>query len=733
MDPTKLVVRSLVDLGELENMPSDEAIYSQSCGAVRTLADLGLIDEQKALKALSAKLYVDYVDLDRLPEGKRLEPQHFEELNREVLARYKLFPLWKEKESYVVATANPFDMEGINLLEFALGKRVQIVLAEESKIQSSLTEYFPDDISQFDILSDLESEDYVEILGKNSATESDDINASEIDAPPIVRLANKIIADAYDKRASDIHIEPGQDKIEIRFRIDGVMHNFLEIPKRLQPYLLSRIKLIAGMDIAEKRKPQDGRLRVRVNQVPIDMRASSVPTAFGEKMVLRILRSDAAKVTFSELGVSPPIEKKLNSALDKRGKLFLVTGPTGSGKTTMLYTFLNYLRDGKTNIQTVEDPIEYRVPGISQIQVNNATGVTFASALRSVLRQDPDIILIGEIRDEETACIALQAAQTGHLVISTLHTNDAPSAVTRLMNLGVDPFLLGSSLEGVLAQRLIRKTCVECQRPLTDMQLAKYGAYIEHYSIDPATLYAGTGCEECHYSGYMGRTGLYSYLQVDGRIEECIYRSAPTSEIVHTALQRDYTDLHFAAIEAVKSGITTFDEVKAYLVLPEITEVAHVASQLKEVQAVEEVHEQEEEQVQEEEQEPARNDGIEKTKVLLVEDDEDTRSVLSLLLQREMYEVIEAENGAEGLQKVYEHNPGVVICDMMMPVMDGKEFLKKMHSRKETKSIPVVFLTAIDSEENELELLELGAQDFVSKTTSSSIMLTRIRNILERQ
>lgn len=710
MDPARLLIKTLVDLGLVDESP--QTIKGSINGPIRELARLGLIDEVKALGALSAKLYIDYIDVTSSDTLSRFDPKLYTKIDKNIIENHRLLPLWEDGDVVTIGVTNPFDLDGLKEVEFLLGKRLKPVLVQESKLFRLFAEHNPAFVDKdYDGFSDMSSSVSVEVLGKH---DSNELDASEVAAPPIVRLTNKIIADAVERGASDIHIEPGQDAVEIRFRVDGVMASFLDVPKRLQPYLLSRLKLISGMDISERRKPQDGRLRVRVGGVPVDMRASVIPTPYGEKLVYRILGSKINSLSYSALGVPPGIEQQLLRVTEKRGKLFLVTGPTGSGKTTMLYTMLNYLRDGKSNIQTVEDPVEYRIPGINQIQVDSNTGVSFASALRSILRQDPDIIMIGEIRDEETANIALQAAQTGHLVLSTLHTNDPLSAITRLLNLGVDRYLLGSSLEGVIAQRLVRILCEKCKQRATDEYLKGYEKYNPFVTYE--YLKMAHGCPQCHDIGYRGRTGIYSYLDIDENIEELIYNGKSQNEIREAALANNYTELHQAALALIESGQTTFDEVKAYL--PEVEERVAVSVPNKQAESVTKSE--------------SRKSSVRKDKVLLVEDDFDAREILSLLLESEMYDVIQAENGREALEIVYNQAPDVVLCDLMMPVMDGREFLKKMKSHNDTKTIPVVLLTAVDTEGNELELLELGAEDFIGKNVSSAIMLTRVRKVLER-
>ena len=724
MDPIKALIRFLKTEGLLDSEPSEEIFHNTLEGAIRVLDRNELIDEDEVIKRLSSKLDIQiFTDTNtELTEKVNVE-KFLSKIEPELCLKQKVLPLFEEDNIVVVATSNPFDVEGLKSIEFSLGMRTKPILANESEITKLLNSFLPAPSIDLEEYDNLDMSENVEIISSSSQDKT--VGARDAETPPIIKLCNKIIADAVSADASDIHIEPTQSGVEVRFRIDGIMHGIFEIPKRLQAYVLTRFKILSGMDIAERRKPQDGRIRVILHSEPIDLRASSVPTSFGEKMVFRILRSNVDKLNFEALSIPQDIINKLNRNLSKSGKLILVTGPTGSGKTTTLYSCLNRLRDGTTNIETVEDPIEYRVPGIHQIQVNQAAGVTFASALRSVLRQDPDVIMIGEIRDKETAEIALQAAQTGHQVLSTLHTNTAPAAISRLLTIGVDPFVMASCLSAVIAQRLVRKICPECSKPASKSYLEKHQDIINDYKLDKKILVETKGCKACNHTGYKGRVGIYSFLEITDELEDLILTKAPMSDVVTSARKNGFKSLTESAVERLKESLTTLDEIRPYYLSDDDAPEVEESTVETKTEAIKEP-----EVVEISETSTEKKSGIEKKKIVLVEDDEDVRRILSLLLEKEMYEVIPAENGLEGINAVYEHHPTVVLCDLMMPVMDGKDFLIKMQSNKDTNRIPVIILTAADSESNETELLDLGASDFVSKTSSSSVMLSRLRRIL---
>ncbi|MCB0318117.1 MAG: type II/IV secretion system protein [Bdellovibrionales bacterium] len=720
MDSIKALKRFLEAEGLFSEQLSKDFFTRSFDGPILALSKAGKIDEQKTLSHLSKKLDIKLIDLADVENYSKIKPtSSTKKIQPELLRSHRIIPLWEESNMQVVATCNPFDIEILKLVEFSIGKPIKTVLAKEHDILRALNTHYPLPTVDLESYENIDLTENFELI--SSPQKDENVAVRETETPPIIKLCNKIIADAVASDASDIHIEPTQSGVEVRFRVDGIMHAIFEIPKNLQAYVITRFKILSGMDIAERRKPQDGRIRVILKEEPIDLRSSSVPTSFGEKIVLRILRSNVDNLNFKSLSIPSETANKLSRALDQSGRIILVTGPTGSGKTTTLYSCLNRLRDGTSNIETVEDPIEYRVPGINQIQINQAAGVTFASALRSVLRQDPDVIMIGEIRDKETAEIALQAAQTGHLVLSTLHTNSAPAAISRLLTIGADPFVLSSCLSAVISQRLVRKICPDCSTAPSETYLAKHADIISGLNIDKEEILEPQGCLNCNNSGYKSRIGIYSFLEITEEIENLILTKAPISEITSNAKRNGYKTLLESASERLKNKLTSCEEIRPYFLANEESLESEDKSDFNQVGKSKKSFIT---------QTPIAKDKIQKSKVVLVEDDEDVRRILALLLEKEMFEVIEAENGLAALNAVYEHNPTLVLCDLMMPVMDGREFLLKMQSNNDTSKIPVIILTAADTETNETGLLDLGAADFVSKTSSSSVMLSRVRRVL---
>lgn len=697
----------------LESLPDSSVLAAGERGIIAALSEKGLIDENKALELLSKKLGIEICDLD---DPKILESVSINEFKGNVEATFcrhhLLVPLNKTTGGAIVAFANPLDLDALQAVEFALSSSVKPVLAKGSQILALIDKFWSSALN--DALKEAGKEDYGDVeLIRGGGKQDEEDEFSNQDVAPIVKLVNEILVDAINVSASDVHIEPTKSVVDIRFRIDGVMQKMLEVPKRLQPYLISRVKILAAMDVSERRRPQDGRLGVKMGTANVDMRVSTIPTSFGEKIVLRVMRSDYDKMKFSDLNLPTKIESSLKEVLGSHSKLILVTGPTGSGKTTTLYTAINFLRDGKKNITTVEDPIEYKFDGVNQIQLNRALDVTFASALRSILRQDPDIIMIGEIRDQETINIALQAALTGHLVLSTLHTNDAPNAITRIGNLGADPFVVSQCLAGILAQRLVRKVCPSCAQHATAAELDINKEYIEAYRLDPKSIKRAVGCDKCYQTGYRGRQGIYSYLEITPDIARLMSQQATIDDIIIAARQNGFQSLDEAAADILRQGITTFDEVKGYLSLDAKVRRDVTLQRQPSSQTV-----------------AAANVAPQKTRVLLVDDSPQVRKLLKVILEKEKFEVVEAENGQAGLDKVKDASPQIVLCDLSMPIMNGEEFLNRMKTDASTKAIPVIMLTGDATSENENRYLKMGASDFMSKKSSPTVLVSRIKKAI---
>ncbi|SMO64798.1 general secretion pathway protein E/type IV pilus assembly protein PilB [Balnearium lithotrophicum] len=473
---------------------------------------------------------------DSIPE---IETSIVERVPLDILRKERLVPFKEEENSVLVATDNPFNYLGLKKVEWFFSKPLKVVVVPFDEI----TNFFS---SQEETTREVEESSYGE-----------DILSSEEEAPA-VKFINDILTLAVRAKASDIHFEPFKNKMRVRIRIDGVLKTVRELPSSKIPAVVSRLKIMANLDIAEKRLPQDGRIMIRLGGKEIDIRVSTLPTYFGERVVLRLLSKESVLYSTRELGLLPEDYEKFEKLIKNPHGIILVTGPTGSGKTTTLYASLSELNSEEINIVTVEDPVEYQLDGISQVQVKPDIGLTFVSALRSILRQDPDIIMIGEIRDTETAEIAIQSALTGHLVFSTLHTNDAPSSVTRLLDMGIEPFLVASSVIGVIAQRLVRKVCPYCKEAYTPTPEELRDLGINDYG---GKFYRGRGCEYCMGTGYLGRTAIYEILTVDKDIRRYILSGKDSDEIKELAVKKGMKTLRMDGAEKVKMGVTTPEEV----------------------------------------------------------------------------------------------------------------------------------------------------------------------------
>ena len=523
---------------------------------VSFLVEQGLADEEKIAEFISERYGIPRIDLDQID----LEERVLNLLPVEFMRKNKVVPFEKRGRTLKVAMANPLDLSVIDDIEFITGTDVQPYVAPVSQIQSVLDQHFERMEDLQDILSSL-SENLLEVVEEEEDTVDVTDLSQAVEQAPVVRFVNSLLADAVRKGASDIHLEPGERVFRVRYRIDGILYEAMQPPLRLKDAIISRIKVMAKMDIAERRLPQDGRIKIRLGDRSIDLRVSTVPVVWGEKVVMRVLDKGSVKFDLKALGFEEWSLKQVEKALRQPYGMILVTGPTGSGKTTTLYSMLQILNTPDVNILTVEDPVEYEFPGINQVNVKEEIGLDFARALRAFLRQDPDIIMVGEIRDQETATIAVRAAITGHLVLSTLHTNDAPSAVVRLLDMGVEPFMVASSLTLIIAQRLVRKICTNCMEETTLHPEVLRELHLTPEETEGVTFYRGTGCRACNQSGYKGRIGIYEVLPVTHEIRNMILEHAPIDAIREKAIEQGMITLRESALHKLFQGITTAEEV----------------------------------------------------------------------------------------------------------------------------------------------------------------------------
>jgi type IV pilus assembly protein PilB len=544
-----LVERGLILQEDLDRALQRRAQTGQLLG--RILIDMNLIRETDLVAALAAQIGLEFVEL----ADETMDPTVAALIPEQLARRYRALPIGYRDDRLVVAMADPSNLFAVDDIRTITGLEVQPVVATAADIEQAIRKYSQSDESVQQVASE------AALAADERETELDKLLTAVEDAP-IVRMVNLLISQAIAERASDIHIEPTQRDVRIRNRVDGVLHEVMRSPRNIHAALISRLKVMADLNIAERRLPQDGRVGLTVGGKTIDLRVASLPTVYGEKIVIRILDKGAVLLKLEELGFLPGSFTRYEESFTKPYGAILVTGPTGSGKSTSLYATLNILNKADRNIITVEDPVEYRLPGINQMQMNPRAGLTFASALRSILRADPDILLVGEIRDRETALIAIEAALTGHLVLSTLHTNDAPSALPRLIEMGVEPYLVASAIDCVVAQRLARKLCVKCRvayKPETP-ELVNMG-FSEEDIAEIETLYRASGCSACAKTGYYGRIGVYEVLRMTEEIERLTADRVSSDQIRQAALRDGMHTLRQDGLQKIKAGMTSIEEV----------------------------------------------------------------------------------------------------------------------------------------------------------------------------
>ncbi len=548
-------LKSALETQKEKNVPLQTAIVS-----------LGLISEEDMAQALSRQLGYPYIDLDQFevyPDVVGLIPV-------DIVKKYMIMPIHRIRSFLTLAMVDPTDLEVLEDVRFRTGLSIQPVIASESGIMNAINKYYGSSsaLRVKRIIEDIElAEDTrVNIIQeeRDSAGVEELVQATE--EAPIIKLVNEIFIDAIKKGASDVHFEPYEESFRVRFRLDGVLHEMMSLPMKFRSPVLSRIKILSNMDIAEKRLPQDGRIKMKVKldnggRKEVDMRVSALPTIFGEKIVSRILDKQMLKLDLTELGFEAESLQIFKEAISRPWGIILVTGPTGSGKTNTLYSAVSTLNSVEKNIMTAEDPVEFNIQGINQVHIKEEIGLNFPNTLRSFLRQDPDIMLIGEMRDFETADIAIKAALTGHLVFSTLHTNDAPSSVMRLINMNVEPFLIADSVILIAAQRLVRKLCDRCRVPhkLPEKALVDIGFTAEEAKA--VQIYKPGGCDHCNNTGYKGRTGLYEVMRVDDEIREMILLRAQSREMKKKAVIKGMITLRRSGLSKIKNGVTSVEEV----------------------------------------------------------------------------------------------------------------------------------------------------------------------------
>ena len=707
----------------------------------KALASLGLADEQSMAAAIAKGLQLESLgaELPEVPaEVANLLPADF-------CRKRIVVPLSLQGKTLRLALADPMDYSTTQDVEFRTAKRVAAVVASLTQIQSLIRQVYPVEApANLDALATLGVRGEVETVGDLEIEVIDPAKlAKDTQMPPVIRLVNQILSGAAENGASDIHIEPKENHLQVRYRVDGLLRDVIMVPRNQSDATISRLKIISGMDISDRRRPQDGRSRLKYEGKRIDLRVSTLPTQFGEKVVIRLLDSKRAQVTMQQLGLTPENQRTFELMLSRAQGMILVTGPTGSGKSSTLYTALNWVKSPTKNIITVEDPIEYQLDGVNQVQINTKAGVTFAAGLRSILRQDPNIIMVGEIRDQETAGIALEAAQTGHLLLSTLHTNDAPGTITRLLDLGIEPFLISSAVIGILAQRLVRSPCPSCsvsQTPSADAIEKAGGA--SRLPAD-AKWVTGHGCEKCQQSGSKGRIAIHELLPVTDEVRELISRRASEHAIRKAARDAGMRTLLEDGIRKAAKGLTTLEDVVRVVAADDTA--AHKEESTKPqaappsaVRGNAKTHHQEAEVQPEEMPLPAMSepgkpgDSQAKQRVLIVEDSATIASVVKYFLELEGFEVLMAKDGKSGLRAAKRHKPNVIVTDCNMPGMDGMAMVRALRAEAVTRGIAVLMLTSEEGVEKEAEALEAGVDDYILKPVEPRRLAARVRSLLAR-
>jgi type IV pilus assembly protein PilB len=707
----------------------------------KALASLGLADEESMAAAIAKSLQLESLgeELPEIPTAvAALLPPDF-------CRKRMVVPLSLQGKNLRLALADPMDYSTTQDVEFRTARCVVAVVASLTQIQSLIQQVYPDEApANLDALAAVDVQGEVETVGDLEIEVIDPAKlAKDTQMPPVIRLVNLILSGAAENGASDIHIEPKESHLQVRYRVDGLLRDVLKVPRNQSDATISRLKIISGMDISDRRRPQDGRSRLKYEGKRIDLRVSTLPTQFGEKVVIRLLDSKRAQVTMKQLGLTAENQRTFELMLSRAQGMILVTGPTGSGKSSTLYTALNWVKSPTKNIITVEDPIEYQLDGVNQVQINTKAGVTFAAGLRSILRQDPNIIMVGEIRDQETAGIALEAAQTGHLLLSTLHTNDAPGTITRLLDLGIEPFLISSAVIGILAQRLVRSPCPSCsvsQPPSADAIEKAGGA--SRLPAD-AQWVTGRGCEKCRQSGCKGRIAIHELLPVTDEVRELISRRASEHAIRKAARNAGMRTLLEDGILKAAKGLTTLEDVvrvvaaddtsahKEQATKPQTTSSSATRGDAATEKEAAEV-EAEEIPLSVASETGESRDSQGKQRVLIVEDSTTIASVVKYFLELEGFQVLVAKDGNSGLEAAKRHQPDVIVTDCNMPGMDGMAMLKALRAEAATRGIAVLMLTSEDGVEKETQALEAGVDDYILKPVEPRRLAARVRSVLAR-
>ncbi|MFH1379195.1 MAG: ATPase, T2SS/T4P/T4SS family [bacterium] len=669
----------------------------------KILVEMGFISDDDLMRASAQVFKMPLTDLNL----EVINTSLVKLVPYELTKRYGIFPVRKENNKLLLAMSNPIDILAIDDIKMLIHQEIIPLLCSKSQITEHIDRYYQSDDMLYDLLKNVVEDRNVKILKDIKSVGSRfEVKIASDQYGPVAKLINFILSDAVKNHVSDIHIEPKEKSVKIRYRIHGDLRDIIDVPPKLQFPLIARIKIMSNLNLAETRMTQDGRSSISAYGRNMDVRVSLIPTYFGEKAVLRLLDPLEAKLSLDKIGLQEQDLKMIKSCMNKSQGMILVTGPTGSGKTSTLYAGLNYIRNETKNIITLEDPIEYLLDGINQIQVNPIKDLTFSNGLRSILRQDPNVILVGEIRDLETAEIAFRASLTGHLVLSTLHTNNASATISRLFDIGLEPYLL-SSIIIIIAQRLVKVICPNCKEAYEpDNELKReFNMYIELCNVQK--FYKGKGCQRCNFTGYIDRTAIFEILKLDEKMRSLITKKASEDELLKEARMHGMKLLVESGMEKLAQGITTLEEV------------ASVADIAEGAQAV--MHNAKDNR---------SNTG--KKRILIADDEKDLLTILEKRLCNAGYNVIKAYNGKMAVEYAMREKPDLIIMDVMMPEMDGFKATEMLKSKLETAVMPVIMLTAARDLNSELEGIRLGADDYMTKPCPWEKLLARIEMLLKR-
>lgn len=644
------------------------------------MVELEFISEEKLLGVSSALCKMPTANLDL----EMIDKMAMTKVPFELAKRYGVFPIRMQDGALVVAMSDPSDVLALDDISKVANMEIRPVVARKSQISDYIERCYQLDNALYDLFKNIGLSAAAQTTGENGEA-------------PVVKLIDIVFKDAIRSRASDIHIEPQQAGINLRYRIDGYLKDIITIPLVMNSRIASRIKVLGELDIAESRKSQDGRMAIIVENRKIDVRISIIPTFYGEKIVLRLLDLKEAKVALEEIGFRQQEKDVVIKAGSFPQGMVLVTGPTGSGKTSTLYAILNHIKNQTNNIVTIEDPIEYLIDGLNQMQVNFLKDLTFANGLRSILRQDPNVVLVGEIRDRETADIAFRASLTGHLVFSTLHTNSAVASIDRLIDIGLEPYLVASSLALVISQRLVRLICPQCKSEYSPDK-----SLIERFKITADKFYTGRGCPHCDFTGFYGRTAIFELLSINEKMRSLISNRAQPRILLEEAGEAGFLALSESARQKVVDGLTTVEEIARIIVMDELAP-ADVCQ-----------------------------DKSNKTKIVIVDDEEVNNRLIEECLKQDGYEIMAAGDGEKAVELVARERPDLVVMDVMMPRMNGFEAVKILRSQLVSATIPIVMLTSMADKENELKGIDLGADDYITKPFDGDKLRSRIKMLLRR-